>query len=315
MQADATSRLVLDEANVDEAECVIITTTSEIVNIEVCRLLKEHFRPKRVIAVGTSSEGIKRLIELGAEVQDLFAVSATGIRNLLEQRARTATTIGLGKNEILEVELHPHSRLANKQIGNLAPIRWKIGIIYRDGNIIIPRRDTVLKPRDRVVILGDPGVLKTVAEIMTFRFQQFPQEYGTMALIYLTGIEDERFFAEVEYLFSVFALQHALFITSGRAAGQAHRYQTLIQRGRYPTVEIRQIDLPPDDAAARILTAGDPECGIVVLHAGMLQLKPFSPISKQRVLRLCGVASCPVLIARGTASRARDRPGGGLVPQ
>ncbi len=46
---DATSRLVLKEAPVEEAECVIITTTSEETNIEVATLLATHFRPTRVI--------------------------------------------------------------------------------------------------------------------------------------------------------------------------------------------------------------------------------------------------------------------------
>ncbi len=36
---DATSRLVLEEADVDDTEAVIITTTSEKINIEVARVL------------------------------------------------------------------------------------------------------------------------------------------------------------------------------------------------------------------------------------------------------------------------------------
>ena len=61
MQGDATSRLVLEEVGVNDAECVIVTTTSEPVNIEVCRILKEHFRPKRVIAVGNGNNDWRML--------------------------------------------------------------------------------------------------------------------------------------------------------------------------------------------------------------------------------------------------------------
>jgi trk/ktr system potassium uptake protein len=300
MQADATSRLVLDEAAVNEAECVIITTTSEPVNIEVCRLLKEHFRPKRVIAVGTTLEGIRRLTELGAEVQDLFAVGAAGIRNQLEQRTRTATAIGLGKNEILEVELHPHSRLANKPLRNLAPLRWKIGILYRDGNIIIPRGDTVLRPKDHMILLGDPGVLKTVAEIMTFSFEKFPLEYGPTAVVYLAGGEDERFFAELEYLFTVFPLQRIIFVHATRAAGQSLRYKKLIDQERYPAIEDRTIDLPASKALAKVVSDPQVECGIVVLHGDILHRHVLSHFGKRDLLNLCHTASCPVLISRGT---------------
>ena len=300
MQADATSRLVLEEAGVNDAECVIITTTSEPVNLEVCRLLKEHFRPKRVIAVGTSTEGVKQLTELGAEVQDLFAASAAGIRNLLEQRTRTATAIGLGKNEILEVEVHPHSRLANKPLRNLAPLRWKIGILYRDGNIIVPRGDTVLRPKDRMILLGDPGVLKTVAEIMTFSFQKFPLEYGSTAVAYLAGNEDEHFFAELEYLFTVLPLQRIIFVHATWAAGQSLRYEKLVNKARYPAVEDRTIDLSAPQALAKVANDSAVECGMVVLQGDILQRRLFPRFRKRALLDLCRTASCPVLLCRGT---------------
>jgi Trk K+ transport system NAD-binding subunit len=300
IQADATSRLVLEEANVNEAECVITTTTSEPVNIEICRLLREHFRPKRVIAVGTSTEGLKRLTELGAEVQNLFAVGAAGIRNLLEQRTRTATAIGLGKNEILEVELHPHSRLANKPLRNLAPLRWKIGIIYREGSIIIPRGDTVLRPKDRMVLLGDPGVLKTVAEIMTFSFEKFPLEYGSTAVAYLAGGEDERFFAELEYLFTVFPMQRVIFVHATRPAGQSLRYEKLINKDRYPAVEDRTVDLPAAKALANVVTDGNVECGMLVLQGNIVRRRLLPRFGKRALLDLCRQASCPVLLCRGT---------------
>jgi Trk K+ transport system NAD-binding subunit len=316
MQADATSRLVLDEANVSGAECVIVTTTSEPVNIEVCRLLKEHFRPKRVIAVGTTTEGIKKLTELGAEVQDLFAVGAAGIRNLLEQRTRTATAIGLGKNEILEVELHPHSRLANKPLRNLAPLRWKIGIVYRDGNIIIPRGDTVLRPKDRVILLGDPNVLKTVAEIMTFSFEKFPLEYGSTAVAFLAGGEDERFFEELEYLFTVLPLQRIVFVHPTRAAGQSLRYEKLIRADRYPAVEDRTVDLPVPRALVRVLADAKTSCGMVLLHGEVLRHHLLPHLRKKEFLDLCRVASCPVLLCRGTFpyERAAVPAAEGLAP-
>ena len=53
---------------------------------------------------------------------------------------------------------------------------------------------------DRVVILGEPQVLSTIAERLSFRFRDFPLEYGETAYLYLAGDEDERFIAEVDYL-------------------------------------------------------------------------------------------------------------------
>lgn len=212
IKGDATSRLVLEEAGVGEADTVIITTTSEKVNLEIARVLREHFEVPRVIAVGITQTGIKQLEELGVEVESIFNVSATGLRNRLEHKTKAVQGVGLGKNEILEVEVHPHSRVANKRLSSIRPHNWRVGLIYREGNIVVPRGETVLKPKDRVIILGDPQVLQTVAEILTFRFQHFPLEYGDTLVALLQGDEKDGFFDELGYLASVFPLERVLLV-------------------------------------------------------------------------------------------------------
>ncbi len=301
LTGDATSRLVLEEAKVNEAEAVLITTTTEKINIEVARVLKEHFQPRRVIAVGITTQGIRTLTELGAEVLDIFVSSAASLRNMLEQKTKAAHSIGLGKNEILEVEVHPSSRLANKQLRWLAPLRWQIGVIYRDGNIVVPREDTVLKPRDRVVILGDPGALKIVSDILTFSFQQFPLEFGSAAVACLTGTEDSAFLAELDYLFSVFPLRRLFLVHSPRAEPRAGEFIASIDRARFKEVEVRKGDLPFSEAVRRIVHDEGVECGMIVLSPRALRAGRFLPARKRILLDLSAAAACPVLVARGTS--------------
>ncbi len=302
---DATSRLVLEKAEVNEAETVLITTTTEKVNVEVARVLKEHFQPKRVISVGITTDGIRKIEESGVEVLDIFATSAASFRNMLEQKTKTAHSIGLGKIEILEVEVHPHSRLANKRLRSLAPIRWRIGIIYRDGNIIIPHGDTVLKPKDRVVILGDPGVLKTVSEILTFSFEQFPTEFGSSVIAYLAGSEDERYFAELAYLFSIFPLKKLVMVYSPRALPRYGELGKMVQQEKFKDVEERRIDLPLFEAVKAVVNAGGSDFGMVVLSASALAGGLLQRGRKRMLLDLTAAAACPILISRGTNPYSR----------
>ena len=301
---DATSRLVLEEAGVADADGVIITTTSERVNVEVARVLKEHFDAERVISVGNTEEGIKTLEELGVEVENIFTASAIGIRNRLERKSRAAHAIGLAKDEILEVEVHPNSKLANKPIGSLVPIRWRIGIIYRDDNIIVPRKETVLRPKDRVVILGDPAVLKTVAEILTFSFERFPLEYGPTAIAYLTGSEDERFFDEMDYLLSVFPLDRAVFIYSGEAARRADLFKEYSSKDHLRKIETRETTLPPLGAVQDVIAEVKASQGLVVLSKAALMKSRFPFLLDSRKKRfltgLSNLSLCPVLLAAGT---------------
>lgn len=300
---DATSRLVLERADVSQADGVIIATSDEAVNLEAARVLREHFDPKRIITVGTTKAGIETLMSLGAEVENVFTASAIAIRNKLEQTSRAAHAIGLGKDEILEVEVHPNSRLANRSMRTLTPTQWRIGLIYRDDNIVVPREDTVIKPKDKVVILGEPGILKTISEILTFNFQHFPLEYGSTMIAYLTGNEGESFFKEIKYINSSFPLDRTIFVFSKKAGKKLDLYKPLIDQTGTRT-EIITPGLQADEAIKEAILKADGDQGLIVLQKrkkrkSLLQYRTEAD-NKNFLSSLVRTASCPVLLAAGT---------------
>lgn len=300
---DATSRLVLEQARVDDSDVVLITTTTEEINIEVARVLHDHFEPRRVISVAVTDEGAEKLGELGVEVKNIFTASANDIRNLIEHQAKTAYGIGIGKNEILEVEVHPNSRLRNRPLGYIAPIRWNIGIIYRDGNIIVPKPETVLKEKDKVVILGDPAVLRTVAEMLTSEFEKFPLEFGTSLALYLTGHEKDDLFEEAAYIRSVFQLDKVNIVYSARAEKLIGRHDEIVEK--YAMGETGKFisSLPPAEAIKSLAITGGARMGIILVAKDSF-LAPrfpfFSAAQKISLSSLVNAAKCPVILAHGT---------------
>jgi len=300
---DATSRLVLEEARVDESDAVIITTTSEKINKEVARVLHDHFHCRKVISAGITHEGMQELAGLGAEVKNIFTATANDIRNLIEHQAKTAYGIGIGKNEILEVEVHPNSKLKNRPLGWIAPIRWNIGIIYREGNIIIPRADTVLKERDRVIIFGDPSVLRIVAEMMTSDFQRFPLEFGTSLFVYVSGAEGSAFFEEVNYVYSVFQLEKVHFIYASGATDLISRHEETVGRYKFKTAERTVSSFGPAGAVTALLSSEPVRPGIVILSKKTVLRASFGGYTrsgKKTIDSLVRAGRCPVILAEGS---------------
>ncbi len=299
-RGDATSRLVLEEAGVADADTVIISTTTEKINIEIARILQEHFDVPRIISVGITQRGIAALDELGVEVESIFNVSATGLRNRLESKTKTVHGIGLGKNEILEVEIHPHSRLANKPLGALNPRKWRVGIIYRGGNIIVPEGDTVLRPKDKLVILGDPKVIKTVSELITFRFTQFPLEYGDTLVAWFPGEASEELLAEISYIFSIFPLQKALFLSSRQNEELNRQLQELSEKHNLKEVNYDKCSLSrlkrrlskPGSYALLVLPKSEAEISSIPI---------WGPRRSKHFLNELGASlACPILLASAT---------------
>jgi len=301
IEGDATSRLVLEKCRIEDAEAVIITITTEKISREVATVLKDHFKPRRVISVAITGETTNMLLSMGFEVDNIFASTATDIRNRIEHKTKAAHAIGIGKDEILEVEVHPNSRLANKPLGFVKPLNWRIGILYREGNIIIPKGDTVLKPRDRVVILGDPQVLRTVAEILTFNYQKFPLDYGTSLIVFLSSREDKGFIDELNYVYSTFPLKKTWVIRPQRSS-QADM-EALLASIEIKDAIFKKTSLSPLGALKDAISDCGQSQGLVMISSGFLEhfySTLFGGISKSFVREALSLASCPLLISRGT---------------
>jgi len=301
IEGDATSRMVLEKAGISEADTVVISTTTEIINIEIARILREHFSVPRIIAIGITQNGIQTLEELDVEVESIFAVSATGLRNRLEQRTKTVQGIGVGKNEILEVEVHPLARLANRPLTNLRPRNWHIGIIYRDGNIIVPRGNTILRPKDRVVILGQPQVLATIADRLSFRFRDFPLEYGDTAFIYLAHHEDIALLDEIDYIFSGLPLRRAVIVSTPGSEELLLRARKILAEREVNLLEERESKGQPEKAILEAVEQTGHDPGMIFFARSTL-LRGFlgKHRHQRRIKQLLRQVNCPLMMLGGT---------------
>ncbi len=301
---DATSRMVLEEAGVAEADTVIITTTTEKYTIEIARVLHEKFNIPRVIAMGITRDGIKQLENLGAEVENIFNISAMVLRNRLDFKTKAVLGVGLEKNEILEVEVNPSSALANKPLSSLNPHNWQVGIIYREGNILLPRGNTVIKPRDRLIILGNPQVLQSVANILTFRSQEFPLRYGDTLAALLEGDEKDTFFEELGYIFSLLPLEKTLLVHVPNDADYRENVRKKAQTANLGQVQFLAADNLMPASLNRMFSENDCKAGLLVLPKqdqtdGRLSLFAKSK-KKFFLLQLASEIQCPIILAGGT---------------
>ncbi len=73
-----------------------------------------------------------------------------------------AKNIGLGKGEIMEVLISFGSPYAYRHVGSLTNKMWRIVAIYRDGKQIFPTPATMLRPNDKLIIIGNSIVLEEI---------------------------------------------------------------------------------------------------------------------------------------------------------
>ena len=92
-----------------------------------------------------------------------------------------ARNIGLGKEEIMQVEVPPSSVFLHRLVAMLNEenkTKWRIVGIYRKDKLILPNPMTTILPYDKLIIIGNSKVLKDVYKNIKKDAGMFPAPYG-----------------------------------------------------------------------------------------------------------------------------------------
>ncbi len=96
-----------------------------------------------------------------------------------------AQNVGVGKGEIMEVLVPFGSSFVYRHIGVIEQRSWRIVGIYRNRELILPKRRTMIHPNDLLLLVGEPSVLKSVYRAIKRELGQFPAPFGTNIYLHI----------------------------------------------------------------------------------------------------------------------------------
>lgn len=144
-----------------------------LITIKNIRALKEHIR-------------IVVLDQFGLDFNDINVVAvnandilASRLFDYLPNVPIIAQNVGLGEGEIMEVLVPFGSSFVYRHIGVIEQNKWQIVGIYRNRQLILPKRRSMIQPNDLLLLVGDPAVLKSVYRAIKRELGQFPAPFGT----------------------------------------------------------------------------------------------------------------------------------------
>jgi len=150
---DATEKSTLEEAEASRANALIATTSDDAANLMMC-LTAKGLGTKRTIAVVNQEEHVEMFKE--AEIF-LFENPDMTVANHLyfsvkRPRIKDFLTVSGGKAEVFEVVVSEQSHAVGQKLSKL---RIKDGIIVaieRNGDILLPTGDTIIKTQDLITV-------------------------------------------------------------------------------------------------------------------------------------------------------------------
>jgi len=162
---DATQKSTLEEANAQRADALIATTSGDAANLLMSLTAKE-LGTKIAVAVVIQEEHTEMFKK--ANITMLVKPDMTVARHLYlsAKRPKIKDFISVGdKAEIFEVIVSKDSRAVGKELSQLNIREGIMVAIERNGDIILPKGDTVIKAGDLVTVFAlgkDVGMISSL---------------------------------------------------------------------------------------------------------------------------------------------------------
>ena len=175
IHGDALDPEILDEANVGAAEAVIAVSNDDEVNI-LSSLLAKRFGTRRAMTLvnNVTYEALITTLGVDVVVNPRAITVSTILQHVRRGRIRSVHSLPKGMGEIIEAEALETSSLVGMPLREAAlPKGIIVGAVMRNGAVLIPRPDTVIKPHDRVVIYATSEAVRTVEKMFAVSLQFF----------------------------------------------------------------------------------------------------------------------------------------------
>ncbi len=172
---DALEKSILDEANISESEAVIAVSNDDEVNI-LTSLLAKRAGCQRALALINNASYASLIGPLGidAAVSPRESTVSTILQRIRRGRIHGVHSVRDGLAEIVEADALETSPLVGSPLREIKlPAGLLIGAIVRGEDVIIPRGDTIIKPRDRVVTFVARTAIKRFEQLFAVRAEFF----------------------------------------------------------------------------------------------------------------------------------------------
>ena len=203
---DATSYSFLKKIQIKKAYQVLITLGSDETTNELVHILQERLYFHNIIAQVMDPTLAENLKKKGVSVVYPPETSANFMLNQMPIGQSIAAFVWKGEGEIMQIQITRSSPLANKPLKELPPTQWIIGAIYRakekfslrrqpiymdrlqiskDDDLIIPRGDTKPRVGDKLLLIGDPKIIKGYCLLLKSRLTRISYKTWRGSYLYV----------------------------------------------------------------------------------------------------------------------------------
>ena len=164
---DALDAEIAIEVNIGFAQAVIAVSNDDEVNILAALLAKRAGCRTAISLVNNSSYGpLMGSLGVDVAVSPRESTVSTILQRIRRGYILTVHSIRDGAAEIIEAEVRGTSLMVGRPlIETKLPAGTIVGAVLRDGEVVIPRAQTVIREHDRIVVLAAARAVKKIEQM------------------------------------------------------------------------------------------------------------------------------------------------------
>lgn len=175
IHGDGLDQDILEEAAIRQTDAIVTVTDHDETNI-LGALLSKRFGVRRAITLVNNLNYNPLITALGVDVviSPREITTSTILRHVRQGRIRSVHSLRGGFAELIEAEALDTSGLVGQPLKETKlPDGIIIGALVRDGTVIMPRPDSVIKQGDLVVLLAVARAVRKVEKMFAVRLEYF----------------------------------------------------------------------------------------------------------------------------------------------
>jgi trk system potassium uptake protein TrkA len=175
VNGDALDLEILDEVNIQATDSIVTVSNDDEVNI-LSSLLAKRSGCRGAMTLVNNSTYEQLITTLGVDVviNPRAITVSTILQHIRRGRILSVHALREGVGEVIEAEALDTSEVVGPLLRDVRLDKGIIiGAIIRDGRVVMPRGDTVIKPKDRLVVFAEAQAIKKVEKLFAVRLEYF----------------------------------------------------------------------------------------------------------------------------------------------
>ena len=175
VNGDVLDTEIIEELNMPATDTMITVTNDDEVNVLASLLAKRHGCTRTMALVNSLSyQPLITTLGVDVVVSPRAITVSTILQHLRRGRIRAVHSLREGVGEIIEAEALDTSSVVGKPLKEVKLDKGIIlGAIVRDGEVLMPRPDAVIQPKDRVILYAAPNVVRKVEKMFSVSLEFF----------------------------------------------------------------------------------------------------------------------------------------------